>query len=366
MLDEPIVECEYGWGRTLRLFQDRLEIQEHTYALRDLLHVQPTYRRVLGVTSARLELRFRKHVVVIRGIADIQMTQKIVAYLACWREITLAMAVEELRSADTLPAIASVPKDTPRDNPPLTSSEDSEPQSGANPFLSLFDTPHDQAHVWHDSSSIEKEDVSPLYVQAEVDPAPLPMEGGHKHVVPQKTPVVLDAPPAWPWLDILHEKRVKRLQRLQTEREQRMYGFNVETLAQHLRTGSLATVSVPVRLRPDEQAYYKTEAGLCVDPLCESRRTRYKLHDRGTLIVTNQRLIYLGQKRQIVQAYEYLLQLSQLPGALAVFTGYWEQRQYYAIPRPLECAMFIEHMLMAFHQQPIPREQQEKNDVIFM
>src|SRR5205085_10098088 len=77
----PIVECAFGWGKVFRLYQHDLDVNGTRYALTDLTHVYPSYQRVLGISSIRLELHFGKKKVTIRGIAAIADAQKAIAYL---------------------------------------------------------------------------------------------------------------------------------------------------------------------------------------------------------------------------------------------------------------------------------------------
>ena len=71
MQPEPLIECKYGWGRVLRLYRDCLDLHGTSHALSELIFVRPIYRQVLGVSSACIELRFRRKKIVIRGIASL-------------------------------------------------------------------------------------------------------------------------------------------------------------------------------------------------------------------------------------------------------------------------------------------------------
>ena len=73
-----------GWGRKVRLYREYLDIDNSIYALADLVHMRPVYQRIIGVTSARLILRFGTRDVVLRGIADVDMLRKVVVYLSTW------------------------------------------------------------------------------------------------------------------------------------------------------------------------------------------------------------------------------------------------------------------------------------------
>ncbi len=82
MQSEPMVVCRYGWRQMLRLYEDHLEIDGVTYALSELVRVRPVYHRIIGIPSARLELRFKEKDVRLRGIAAVEDARKIAAYLS--------------------------------------------------------------------------------------------------------------------------------------------------------------------------------------------------------------------------------------------------------------------------------------------
>ncbi|HZR42208.1 MAG TPA: hypothetical protein VFB12_18965 [Ktedonobacteraceae bacterium] len=79
--EQPMVECMYGWRRVLRLYQDYLDLNGRCYALNELVYTNPVYRRMLGISSIRLELHFRNEVVVLRGMVAVEKVQAIVRYL---------------------------------------------------------------------------------------------------------------------------------------------------------------------------------------------------------------------------------------------------------------------------------------------
>lgn len=79
-----LVVCAYGWGKEVRLYGDYLLVDGRHYLLQDLLHVRCTYRVMLGVSSASLELYFKSKKLVLRGIAAIDDVRKIVEYITPW------------------------------------------------------------------------------------------------------------------------------------------------------------------------------------------------------------------------------------------------------------------------------------------
>ena len=81
MLRKPIIECVYGWGQLVQLYDDHLDVDGRIYALSELVSVYPIYHHIMGISSIRLVLHFKQKKVLLRGIAAIATAQKIIAYL---------------------------------------------------------------------------------------------------------------------------------------------------------------------------------------------------------------------------------------------------------------------------------------------
>jgi hypothetical protein len=290
MPSEPLVVCIYGWGRVLRLYQDHIDANGTSYALADLLHVRPVYRHVMGVASARLELRFREKMLVLRGIAAVDDACRIVEYLN--------------DQTERMPTCVM---------PSLTQHEEREDLS-------------DETYREQDSDDIERRE----YAQASTVR------------VPVKVPR---------WQRARQEQRERKLKRWRAERSLREHGFDVESLAQRLREGKLPRVEVPARLLPDEYAHYSVEATLCREPPSEATGSKCLPRDHGTLILTNRRMIYLGRKCQLVLSYERLLHVSRLRGAVAFLAEHWTRREVFELRRPLECTMYLQCILQRYQRQ---------------
>lgn len=84
--DSPLVVCACGWGQTLRLYRNRLEINGAYYPLSELTHVCFIQHHLLGISSARLKLCFGSKSLTLRGIAAITDAQKAADYLKTWCE----------------------------------------------------------------------------------------------------------------------------------------------------------------------------------------------------------------------------------------------------------------------------------------
>ncbi|GLV58749.1 hypothetical protein KDH_55790 [Dictyobacter sp. S3.2.2.5] len=332
MFGEPIVECVYGWGQVLQLYPDHLDIQGTSYSLYDLINFKPVYRRIMGVPSMRLELQFISDSVVIRGIADISLALKVIAYLHTWSAAHLRYSVEEVHVTPELPAPASTAiVSAPQ---PLVLSEG------------------EREHFWeydaHDHPTIA---VGPLDAVVDGEAETITSSSG---TTSSMVPITLDAVTSWPWTDERHRQYLQHQQRLQREREVRFYGFDVEALARSLQSNPLPQVSVPVLLLDGECAHYCVEARLCDDPPGEGKRARAKVKDQGRLILTNLRLIYLGQQRHITLGYEHMLQYSHVPGAVMISTTYWRRQQFFVMRRPLECVMYLDHIWQHFQDKILP------------
>ena len=81
---QAMAVCAYGWGKEFRLYHEYLSVDGKRYRLCDLTRVHSTFRTVLGVPSACLELKFGREKLVLRGIAAIDDARRIVEYLTSW------------------------------------------------------------------------------------------------------------------------------------------------------------------------------------------------------------------------------------------------------------------------------------------
>ena len=104
----PLAECTFGWGRVLRLYSDYLDVNGTPYALKALTAVHPTFRTIMGIPSARLELEFGRKKVILRGIPEIENARFVAEYLSpwCWEE-----AHREHRERPSTPAVQVQPWD---------------------------------------------------------------------------------------------------------------------------------------------------------------------------------------------------------------------------------------------------------------
>ncbi len=270
MLFDPIIECVYGWGQVMRLYDDHLDIGGTSYALMDLIAVHPMYYRMVGVSSARLDLSFKQKKVVLRGIASTETAQRAASYLdafCCLQTPEAGVPVVDKNRVGQSQWFMDVTKENRHTDEVL--------QVGKVQLASRV------------TDCVTRENS----------------QEGQKKASSFKIPR---------WQLIGQEQRQRRMKRIQAERARREHGFDVEQLALRLQATTLPQVYVPTRLLADECAHYYTHATLCEEPLPGARQPVYRAKDQGMLILTDRRMIYIGRRRQLVLDYSRLLHVSRL------------------------------------------------------
>jgi hypothetical protein len=314
MLLEPIIECVYGWGQVMRLYDDHLDIGGTCYPLHDLIAIHSNYYHVVGVPSARLELCFKQKRVVLRGIAAIEIAQRTASYLGAFCRLQT-------------PEVA----------------------------LPLVDNVHLDLPQWVTGAAKElrhTDDVRQVGIIQRTTTAAVmrPRMTDDYSIEPQKRILSFKLPR---WQCIWYERRQRRMKRIQAERARREHGFDVEQLAQRLQAETLPQVYVPTRLLTGEFAHYCTHTTLCEEPLSGAKQASYCVKDQGMLIFTDRRMIYIGRRRQLVLDYSRLLHVSRLPGAIAVLSESWAKRELFEVQFPLECTMYLDAILLRAQKRSI-------------
>jgi hypothetical protein len=300
--ERAIVVCVFGWGQVFRLYQDYLCVKGRNYALRELTSIRPTYRRVMGISSARLELQFGKRKLTFRGIAAVEDAQKVVKYLTQW-----------CINLDVSTSVAS-----------LTGlSGHKQKNTGELQFL----------HALAECDPVTQDNIS-LKELAQAVTAPVET-------------------PHWEYISNAGtlEPHSGKYEHSPTLRRKRRIRGEHAHFDRFLEEDTLPTVSVPVRLLPGEHAHYCTDATLCGERIGESVRYTYPALDHGTLILTNKRMIYIGRRSQIVMDYARFLHISRLHGAVAFEADHWNKRVIFEVREPLECTMYTECILQRFRQE---------------
>ena len=327
--EPPIAVCAYGWGQELRLYAHTLIIGNKDYPLRDLTHIRPYYQQVMGVASVRLELRFGRQKVTLRGIADVEAAQKIIEYLTT-HYLGIAQETPTPPGAET-----GVSKGWSR-------TRERPSQVTVTPVLA------ESASESGQTNELEQLDLSSLMQTSQ------PVSADFCLQTFAQAPTAKVA--AQNWQRFRQEQRERRQHRLHVERSLREHGFDVAQLAQRLKEEALPVVCVPIRLLAGETAHYSTDATLCDEPVSGAIRYTYPAKEHGTLILTNKRLVYIGRKSQIVLDYGRLLHVSRLRGAIAFQAEHWYKREIFEVPRSLECVMLLEHILTQYQQSQDLRE----------
>ncbi len=336
MQAKPLINFGYGWKRTLALYQDRIDVDGTVYALDDLIHVRSVYRTVLRVPSVRLELRFRKKDVVLRGIAAIEEAKRVIEYLDTYcadtQHVTSRLRWSRTRQEIPLSEPLQIPA-----LPPVPPSVTTDALRAVSDSLFSF----------------------PKGVRAAVSPDDRSMQA-YAHAYAQAVTAPVETPV---WLRDLEQHVVytRQQQRIQTNRSLRKYGFDVQTRVQQAESDMLPAVTVPLRLLPQEIAHYCVDSTLCCETpvLVGEQPTRfmYTPTDHGRLILTNTRMIYLGRTGQVVLEYGRLTHVSRLRNALVFSADSCSQRQIFEVSRPLECAMYLDTILRQFQHHAVNTQQ---------
>lgn len=291
-----MVVCAFGWGKEFRLYHDYLYVGGKYYRLHELTSVSCTLRMVLGVSSACLELHFKRKKLVLRGIADVEQARRAADYLASWCD-------EEVIAPEGKHVIQQTPVNA------------SYVRTESQPIYSRV------------KGQCAGEETAGL--QGIQFKSPL---AGYTAVFHEEVTRSVETP-AWSPRSSRQEPTTRQQQRWERVREA------------VVPEDALPVISVPVRLGVGELAHYSANATLCGERIQETARYTYPALDHGLLILTSKRFIYIGRKSQVVLDYTHLLHVSQLRGALAFEADHWQKRAIFEVPQPQDCAACIEAIL---------------------
>lgn len=351
--EQALLDCTFGWGKTCHLYADSIEIAGKSYNLEDLTAIRPTYRTVLGVPSARLELYFGLQRLVLRGIPDQETARLLVARLQpyCTAEPhavrarsrtgkARGVAREQARRwerSTKLPAIPVSPAESAGVGdasegslkPPIRSEDmssalsfdDFAPSSAENEAFGAASSLSDNAEQESDVPPPGQDDVWRL-----ADARPL------------------HTPRFQPPLRSIH--LIPPGQKLQD-----IHSLPIPAI----KSSVLPVIHVPVRLQPGECAHYSIGASLCSDRISGSDRAPYPPLDHGLLILTNRRIFYIGKRSQLVLAYTHLWYVSLLHNAIALHIEQQFRRIIIELEHPQEWASRIEQLsFIARRARPRP------------
>ncbi len=352
--EQALLDCTFGWGKTCRLYADSLEIAGKSYHLEDLTAIRPTYRTVLGVPSARLELYFGSQRLVLRGIPDQETARLLVAHLqpyctASPRTVRArsrtgkarSVAREQARAwerSTKLPAIPVSPgehanaRGTQDSFKQASRFEDVSPAPSFDDFTPLSPSIEDEAFRAGSSPSDGSEQEADLSLPVRDDNWPL----AHSRA--------LHTPRFQPPLRSVH--LVPPGQKIQD---------TCSLPVPAVKSSVLPVIHVPVRLQPGECAHYSIGASLCSDRISGSDRAPYPPLDHGLLILTNRRIFYIGKRSQLILAYTHLWYVSLLHNAIALHIEQQFRRIIIELEHPQEWASRIEQLsFIARRARPRP------------
>lgn len=291
MSQELLMECAYDWGKVFRIYRDSVQIHDTTYALSDLLSVQPTYHRFMGVSSARLVLSFTQQTVTLRGIAEVDALRQAVVFLdAC--ALHHDSAIEPI--TEYMPSL----------------------RDAYNPYKE------------------QVEDLSQAPTRPVATPAKLRQYPSQESEVKQQRRTC--------------ELHIRNLREGRSQREHRA---DVKLLVQRFQEQPLPTVPVPLRLQRNEYALYTIPATLYQEVSRNERQGTSNPKDQGMLIFTTRRLIYLGRTNQLITDYVRLLRFSYQQDSITISTEHWLLGNIFRVRRPLECSVYLEAIMECFREE---------------
>jgi hypothetical protein len=340
---QALLDCTFGWGKTCRLYADSLEVAGKTYHLKELTVLRPTYRTILGVPSARIELSFGQQRLVLRGIGDQETARLLVARLQpyCVPASEVArvrprtgrarkVAREQARAWERSTRLPTFFDARSAAISAEQAAAEAEKTAASDAFAADPLSVGDDASLARGLSAASSEMASDPLLAVRADGWPL------AHTRPLHTPRF--QPPLRSVHLVPPDQKV-----------QDTCSLPVPTV----RSSVLPVIHVPVRLQPGECAHYSIGASLCSDRISGSDRAPYPPLDHGLLILTNRRIFYIGKRSQLILAYTHLWYVSLLHNAIALHIEQQFRRIIIELEHPQEWASRIEQLsFMARRARP--------------
>jgi hypothetical protein len=382
--EKALYACTFSWGKKCLVYHDFLEVDGMSYDLNDLTSVYPTYRRLFGIASARLELYFGRRRLVLRGIADPAVARQIVSYLLPYcseilssdtpsrrlhsygsqsKQLVRAQARAWERTSK-VPAIPHSPENvalrhrsTHLGEEELTLHHRSTALDEEGVALRHRSADLDEAELFSDEDLLSLEPHTASFTEAEISqseeeasqstrpsapltPKELTKQDSRSLIVCQSSPALFTA-----GLQLLHVPRIQpplRSVHLVDPEQKMIDTCSVPVPA--LKTSVLPVIHVPVRLEPGECAHYSIGATLCSDRLSNTSHSPYAPLDHGLLILTNRRVYFIGERSQLSLPYLYLWYVSLFYNALALHIERQFRRIIIEVDHPQEWASRIEQI----------------------
>lgn len=357
--EQALLNCTFGWGKTCSLYDDSIEIAGKSYDLRDLTSIHPSYRSFFGVSSARLELSFGLHRLVLRGIADLETAHQIVSHLQPYCSTAPQVAHTRLKSSRGRTLARAQAKAWERTNKlPAVLNASSGSASRAT------ETPGASQHVpapAQESTFVEEPPTDEPLSLAALPKAPLT----DRSLTPGETleafvriahnlstyasplPTMLWQPPHTPRL----QPPLHSIHLIPPHQKFDSCSMPVPVV----KSSVLPVIHVPVRLQYGEYAHYSIGAALCSDRISRAVGATYPPVDQGLLILTNRRVLYLGKRCQFTLAYTHLWYVSLLRSAIALHIERQFRRIIIELEHPREWASRVELLsFIARRSRPRP------------
>ena len=288
MTQELLMECAYDWGKVFRLYRDHVQIHDTTYALSDLLAVEPIYHRFMGVSSARLTLQFKEQTLTLRGIAEVDALRQAVVFLdAC--ALHHDSAIE--------PITEYIP--------------------------SLYDAYTQQQRHTDDVSQEPTRPVATPPIQLQRKRSQQTSETSQ-----QATRSLRE-----------HHADIKLLMQRFKDRP-----LPTVPVPLRLQRDEYALYVIPAT-NCQETAERKGHGGH------GRQSSTFEPKDQGMLIFTSRRVIYMGRTGQLTTDYARLLRVSYQQDSVTIHTEHWHEGNVFAVRRPLECCIYLEAIIECFREE---------------
>lgn len=352
--EQALLDCPFGWGKTCHLYADAIEIAGKSYNLADLTAIRPTYRTILGVPSARLDLYFGPQRLVLRGIPDQETARLVVAHLQpyCTAEPRAVRARSRTGKARSVAReqARTWERSTKMPAIPVSPGEHTNAR-GTSELLKHASCSEDGL------SAPSFDDFAPASPAAEGESfsAESSPPDGSEQEADVSLPVRDDS---WPPMHSrpLHTPRFQPpLRSVHLVPPGQKIQDTCSLPVPAVKSSVLPVIHVPVRLQPGECAHYSIGASLCSDRISGSDRAPYPPLDHGLLILTNRRIFYIGKRSQLILAYTHLWYVSLLHNAIALHIEQQFRRIIIELEHPQEWASRIEQLsFIARRARPRP------------
>lgn len=403
---KALLNCTFSWGKVCHVYEDSIEVAGKFYNLDNLTSIHPTYRKLFGVPSARLELSFGPRRLTLRGIADPEIARQMVSHFLsfcpewstakgpCARPIkgrdfvrAQARAWERTNKLPALPKASqegifdaetevrlptpeiaqAEPELEPAASESLPFEEDEEIlaetfsetslQEQAKQICEQETSKHVQVEEVCEQEATQQEHVEKICERdtAEYEQAKQICERDIAEEATTALVVCESSSPAQvlrsqPLLIPRVQPPLRSVQLINVERK-RLVSSSMPTVSA-IKPSVLPIIHVPVRLQPGECAHYSIGALLCGERISDEDVAFYPPLDNGLLILTNRRIFYIGKHSQLILPYLQLWYVSLLRDAIALHVQRQFRRIIIEVEHASEWASRIEQLALLARRAP--------------